>query len=263
MIGLGGGLLDSAVMTIIQALLRAFHVIFAIMWIGFLFYFTLVQREAMRALGAAAPAVLRATVPRAMSLFSMAAVWTFLTGVLLLGMVYHMGGLLYDDGGGSGVVTFLVFFTALLMVGAFDQLVERFSGLVATIGGLLMLMTLIILMNRVANFGARSLFIHIGGVLGLVLIMNVTMRVAPVWRKNLLPAIEAGEDLDPVTLDKVASRANQSVFIAIPTVLLMISNHYPTLYGSEQREAVLMGVIVFGFVIAWFLLRRRPSETTE
>lgn len=249
--------MDSAVVVLVQALLRAFHVIFGIVWIGFLFFFVLVQRDAIGAMREGRREAIAQFAPRALYWFRWAALWTFVTGVLLLGMVYHMGGLLYDDADGNGLVTFLVFFTALLMAGAWDQIAHRFSMAASSISGIVFLMVLIVLMDRVADFGGRSLFIHIGGVLGLVLVMNVWQRVWPAWRKVLLPAIVAGTDPHPAVLEKVDRRSVQSVYIAVPTVLLMISNHYPSLYGSEQREAVLMSVIVAGFAIAWLLTRKR------
>lgn len=235
--------------------------IFGIIWVGFLFFFVVVQQRAAAEMGAARRSAMLALAPRAMYWFRWAALWTFLTGVLLLGMVYHMAGLLYGDEDGNGIVTLLVFLTALLIAGAFDQVAARFSSNVTTIVGLVLLMVLIVLMNRVAGFGARSLFIHVGGVMGLVLVMNVWMRVWPAWRRSIIPALEAGEDPDPAVMTAVNLRATQSLFIAVPTVLLMISNHYPTIYGSEHPEASLMGVIVFGFVIAWLFVRKKGPGT--
>tara|TARA_Y100000766_G_scaffold263335_1_gene255251 strand:+ start:138 stop:794 length:657 start_codon:yes stop_codon:yes gene_type:complete len=67
------------------------HVLFGIAWVGLLYYFNFVQTEYMKeASDAAKTDVTKKLAPRALWWFRWAAVFTFLTGVLLLGHIHNM-----------------------------------------------------------------------------------------------------------------------------------------------------------------------------
>lgn len=70
---------------IIEFILRWFHVLFGIVWIGMLYYFNFVQTEYFKEAEAEAKAdAMKKLAPRALWWFRWGAMFTFLTGVLLL-----------------------------------------------------------------------------------------------------------------------------------------------------------------------------------
>jgi uncharacterized membrane protein len=70
---------------IVEFILRWFHVLFGIVWIGMLYYFNFVQTEYFKEAEAAAKAdALKKLAPRALKWFRWGAMLTFLTGLGLL-----------------------------------------------------------------------------------------------------------------------------------------------------------------------------------
>jgi uncharacterized membrane protein len=72
-----------------QAFFRSIHVLFGIAWIGLLYYFNFVQAEYVKVADPDAKAdVFKKLAPNALWWFRWAALFTFLTGVILLHQIY-------------------------------------------------------------------------------------------------------------------------------------------------------------------------------
>ena len=72
-----------------QAFFRSLHVLFGIAWIGLLYYFNFVQAEYVKIADPDANAdVFKKLAPNALWWFRWAALFTFLTGVILLHQIY-------------------------------------------------------------------------------------------------------------------------------------------------------------------------------
>jgi len=85
---------------IIIFLFRWMHVLFGITWIGMLYYFNFVQTEYFKeADGTALPDVKAKLAPRALWWFRWGAMFTFITGLILMGGLQH---------GGMGIDAYIV-----------------------------------------------------------------------------------------------------------------------------------------------------------
>ena len=72
-----------------QSFFRAFHILFGITWIGLLYYFNFVQTEYVKVAEPDAKAdVMKKLAPNALWWFRWAALFTFLTGVILLYQIW-------------------------------------------------------------------------------------------------------------------------------------------------------------------------------
>ena len=72
-----------------QAFFRTFHILFGIAWIGLLYYFNFVQTEYVKVADPDAKAdVMKKLAPNALWWFRWAALFTFLTGVILLYQIW-------------------------------------------------------------------------------------------------------------------------------------------------------------------------------
>jgi len=72
-----------------QAFFRSLHVLFGIAWIGLLYYFNFIQAEYVKIADPDAKAdVFKKLAPNALWWFRWAALFTFLTGVILLHQIY-------------------------------------------------------------------------------------------------------------------------------------------------------------------------------
>jgi len=87
--------------------LRWFHYIFGIIWIGLLYYFNFVHGSFMaEAEAATKPGVIQKLLPRALGWFRWGAVGTFLTGWIYLGAKGHsMGALFVQSSYGITILT--------------------------------------------------------------------------------------------------------------------------------------------------------------
>ena len=76
---------------IMDIVMRWGHIVFGVAWIGLLYYFNFVQTEYVKEAEDSAKAdVMAKLAPRALWWFRWAAMFTFLTGLLLLGYIAHM-----------------------------------------------------------------------------------------------------------------------------------------------------------------------------
>ncbi len=91
--------MDPRVNAWLELIFRWLHVIAGIMWIGHLWFFNFVNAQLAKTYDAdSKKKVIPELMPRALYWFRWGAAYTFITGILLLGVVYYMGGtLLYPD----------------------------------------------------------------------------------------------------------------------------------------------------------------------
>ena len=76
---------------IMDVVMRWGHIVFGVAWIGLLYYFNFVQTEYVKEADDSAKAdVMAKLAPRALWWFRWAAMFTFLSGLLLLGYILHM-----------------------------------------------------------------------------------------------------------------------------------------------------------------------------
>jgi uncharacterized membrane protein len=113
------------------------------------------------------------------------------------------------------------------------------------------------MLECVGHFGGRALYIHSGMIFGTMMALNVWMVIWP-KQKQIITALKAGTPLAPDSPEvKLAGlRSRHNTYMSIPLVFAMISNHYPTVYGSPYRDAYLAIVIVVGFIGGWLAYQK-------
>ena len=108
-------------------LLRWIHILVGVTWIGLLYYFNFVQGEYFKeADGGAKSDAIQKLVPRALWWFRWGAMFTFLSGVLLLGVFHKVIGLGIVVGATLGTIMFLnvwprPLFSLTRMIGAWTH----------------------------------------------------------------------------------------------------------------------------------------------
>ncbi len=244
---------------------RWIHVVAGIVWIGHLYFFNFVNSRVMPALDAETKRkVVPELLPRALYWFRWAALWTWVTGIMLLGLVYAMGGALVepDTAWSPGSATLLAF--AVLVVGfmVYDliwQTPMKNLPLAGTVVSLIMLAVLAQMLGGI--FSGRGMFIVVGALLGTCMVANGWMRIWP-CQKRIIRAIAAGEAPDPQRVATATIRSQHNTYMSVPLVFLMVSNHYPTLYGSESAWAICVGMVVVGFILTRMLYCLAASPAT-
>jgi uncharacterized membrane protein len=100
-------------------------------------------------------------------------------------------------------------------------------------------------------FGARAAFIHVGAIVGTIMVWNVFFIIIP-GQKRVLAQIRAGEkpDTRPGMLGK--QRSVHNTYFTLPVLFIMISNHYPMTYSGPYGWLVLAGLSLAGVLVRRF-----------
>ena len=272
--------MDPTVHEWLHLLLRWAHVMAAIMWVGDSFLFMWLDRtlvppapprdgvtgELFLVHGGGYYQVEKrlfepGKMPAVLHWFKWESLSTFATGFALLLAVYYAGGgaLLVDPdvarisvgaaraiGLGSIVVAWLVY----------DGLWSSPLGRDSKAGGVLSLLLFAGLAYALTHLlGARAAYMHAGAALGTIMALNVWMRILPVQRRALA-AVALGSRPDPAPGVGAKKRSTHNSYLTLPVLFVMVSNHFPSTYGSRWNWAVLVLLALAGAGVRHFMLTR-------
>jgi len=106
----------------------------------------------------------------------------------------------------------------------------------------------------------RAAYIHVGAMIGTIMVGNVLMLIIPGQRK-LVQAMEQGRAPDPSHGKKAKQRSVHNNYFTLPVLLIMISNHYAMTYSHAYSWALLGAIIAAGVLIRHFFnLRHHGKE---
>lgn len=254
--------MNSDLNSLIQAISRWAHVVAGITWIGHLYFFNWVNGPFSAKIdGPTKKAVIPELMPRALFWFRWGAAWTWITGIILAGLVYYQEkSMLFEQEHIGNPWLWLAVFLAVLAVGfvLYNAIMKAVANKVvgATIC-MVLFAAAYLLLEYVGHYGGRALYIHAGAMFGTTMALNVWMLIWPNQQK-IINAVKAGTPLPPDSPEvKVAGlRSRHNTYMSVPLVFTMISNHYPTMYSNPYRDVCLAGVIVLGFFFTWLLYKK-------
>ncbi len=105
----------------------------------------------------------------------------------------------------------------------------------------------------------RAAYIHIGAMIGTIMVANVLMLIIPGQRK-MVAAMQAGLTPDPVHGLKAKQRSVHNNYFTLPVLFIMISNHYAMTYRNEHAWAVLAVIMAAGVLIRHFFNLRHKGR---
>jgi uncharacterized membrane protein len=97
----------------------------------------------------------------------------------------------------------------------------------------------------------RAAYIHVGAMIGTMMVANVLMLIIPGQRK-MVNAMMAGQKPDPIHGLKAKQRSVHNNYFTLPVLSIMISNHYAMTYRHEHAWAVLAVIMLAGVLIRHF-----------
>jgi uncharacterized membrane protein len=239
----------------LSAVFRWFHILAGIIWIGMLYFFNWVNGAFAATLDAETKKkVVPELMPRALFWFRWGAAWTWVTGFVLLLLVFYHGGLMFDgDGRWTGgaiamvVATFLVTFVYDALHKTFGKDPKVF-GTIAFVGAAIM----IVLMVKVGGFSYRAFNIHLGAMFGSMMAFNVWYRIWPAQQK-IINAIKGGTPPEAALVALAGSRSKHNTYMSLPLLWAMINQHTSAFSGgnfgipAEYSFVVLLAVILLGW----------------
>ena len=152
-------------MELIHPLFKWLHVIAGITWIGLLYFFNWINGQFAATLdGDTKKKVVPELMPRALYWFRWGAAWTWVTGVVLLLVIFYHGGITFDEGdwGTNAFVMIAVTFLAVFLYDALYKSNLVANVRVATIISFVLVGVVVYLMKEWAGFSYRSFNIHLG-----------------------------------------------------------------------------------------------------
>ncbi|MEP7706731.1 urate hydroxylase PuuD [Paraglaciecola sp. 25GB23A] len=192
-------------------------------------------------------------MPEKLHWFKWEAYTTWISGFLLLGLIYYHGAAIY-------------LIDASVMELTPGEAIARGLGLI--FGGLFIyesacrsplgrspvffgvfLLALITVASYLAChwFSGRGAFIHVGALIGTIMAGNVFFKIMPAQRL-MVAAVANKHDIDPAWGQAAKLRSVHNNYFTLPLLFIMISNHYPMTYQHELNWLILVAI---GVVSAW------------
>lgn len=204
-------------------------------------------------------------MPAALHWFKWEAAITWMTGILLLAVVYYWSrGLYLVDPTRSQLSPAMAAIVGLAAIAlswiVYDGLWRSPLGSrtgVATALSLLWLAAVTYLLCRLLS--GRAAFIHVGSLLGTIMVANVWMRILPA-QQQMIDATKAGHAADYALGEAAKRRSLHNSYITFPVLLLMLSNHFPAIYGHPLNWLLLVLLIVVGVAARTLMIGGRRAR---
>jgi uncharacterized membrane protein len=213
-------------------------------------------------------------MPKPMHWFKWQAYTTWLSGLMLLIVVYWAGGrAVMADAGVSSLSehsAMLVGIAAVFGGWALYEVMNRFVAprfpllsAVVWLGGLI---AIAIALTQLIN--GRAAFLHVGAMMGTIMAGNVVFTIVPSQRE-LVKSVAEGMSANLKALSARAKRVSiHNNYFTFPVIVLMVSNHFPGVYGSRLSWLLMLVLIAGGAAvrhvlnIRWTFAQWRPALWT-
>jgi uncharacterized membrane protein len=277
---------DSIVADWVSLIVRWIHLITGIAWIGASFYFihldASLRRSGSLPAGVGGEAwqvhgggfyrmqkylVAPAELPAHLTWFKYEAYSTWLSGFVLLGLIYYMSADLYLID--PAVMDLPVWGAILISVASlalgwviYDRLCRSALGAnTALLCALGFAFLVAATWGYTRVFSGRGAYIHAGALIGTIMVANVFFVIIP-NQKIVIADLIAGRKPDPALGVQAGQRSLHNNYLTLPALFLMISNHSPLSFATRWNWLIVALVIIVGAVIRHFYNLRhagRPS----
>ncbi len=245
----------------IDLVIRWIHLLAGVVWIGHLYFFNFVNANVAPKLDAETKKkVVPELMPRALFWFRWGAAWTWVSGVLLLFLLYYHGPNLLDDLAGGAKATFgewgggfaLILFGFFLYDTLFKALAKQHN--VAVLAWGIGAVAFALLCKDVLHYSNRAIYIHQGALFGTTMFMNVWMRIWPAQRR-IITATKNGQAPDPADPALAGLRSKHNTYMSVPMLLYMLLGAHSPLLGTEvdRYYVVIPLVLIVSFGATWAL----------
>lgn len=268
----------------LNLVIRWFHVMAGIAWIGTSFFFIWLDNHLQPQAGAGEGHVGKAwlfhgggyyqvdkalvapeSILSSLHWFKWEAYLTWLSGFCLLIVVYywHAGAYMIDPavaqlsvaaaiaiGLATLVLGWLVYDVLWRVLGPRSPRITMTVSLVLYVGAAYALTHLL---------SGRAAYIHSGAMLGTIMAANVLFVIQPNQRK-MYAANRRGETPDPALSHQSKQRSTHNNYLTLPVIFMMISNHFAMTYGHAFNWLILVVLFFAGMGVDHYLNTRDKAQ---
>ncbi|WP_426427900.1 urate hydroxylase PuuD [Pseudomonas palmensis] len=202
-------------------------------------------------------------MPENLHWFKWEAYFTWMSGIALLCLVFYWNPSVYllapgsTLSGGEGIAIGV----GSLIAGWFiyDVLCDSPLGKRPGLLGLVLFVLIIAACYGFSQvFSGRGAYLHTGAIIGTIMVGNVFRIIMPAQRA-LVAAIEKNETPDPTLPAKGLLRSRHNNYFTLPVLFIMISNHFPSTYGSQYNWLILAGIAIAAVLVRHYFNTRHDS----
>lgn len=206
-------------------------------------------------------------IPSRLHWFKWEAYTTWMSGMLLLALVYWYGAEVYliDPSVADLSVSAAVGIAIAYIAGGwivYDLLCKsplaRDTRVFAVV---LLLLSSLLAWSLCQLFGGRGAYIHFGAVLGTIMVANVFFVIIP-GQKKMVASAARGEAPDPTPGIHAKQRSVHNTYFTLPVLFVMTSNHYAMTHGHEYNWIILIGISIVGALIRIYFVARHKGQAS-
>jgi uncharacterized membrane protein len=266
----------------LNIVVRVMHITFGIAWIGASFYFVFLENALNRTENIrdelagdlwaihgggfyylekykVAPKVL----PRHLHWFKYEAYFTWISGFALLMIIYYFNAtaMMIDPNlaklsvSGAIAISVASFIVAWLIYDRLCKSPLAKNGWAFSLIGIILLVGFAYFYSHI--FSGRAAFIHFGAMIGSIMVANVFFVIIP-SQKAMVNAAKKGMPPEAQKGKNALFRSIHNNYFTLPVLFVMVSNHFPSTFGSKYQWIVL-SLITLGSagIKHWLNLREK------
>jgi uncharacterized membrane protein len=257
----------------LNIILRWAHVMFGILWIGTSFFFIWLDASLRKRSGqdpdiageswmvhgggfylAEKYMVAPDRLPEELHWFKYEAYFTWITGFLLLVVIYYFGAeafLIDREKAPLDPLWAVLLSAGSLAAGWFiyDAMCKSTLGQrTAPLAFALFVEIAAFTFFYHGVFSDRAAFLHVGSLIGTIMAVSVFAVIIP-NQKKVIADLLAGRRPDPALGMQARQRSLHNNYLTLPVVFMMISNHYPIVFGHPWSAWIALGIVVGGALV--------------
>jgi len=260
----------------LNAVLRWAHIMAGIAWIGSSFFFIWLEASLKRRAHhsdeiagetwmvhgggfylAEKYKVAPERLPDELHWFKYEAYFTWLTGFLLLVVIYYLGAdafLIDRDKVALDPVWASILSAGSLAVAWFvydAMLKSPLGGRTGWLAFWLFVEIAAFTFFYHGVFSDRAAFLHVGAMIGTIMAASVFLVIIP-NQKKVVADLVAGRKPDPELGKQAGQRSLHNNYLTLPVIFFMISAHYPAMFGHPWSPVIALGIVVAGGLVRHF-----------
>lgn len=242
----------------LDAIFRWTHVVAGVLWIGMLYFFNWVNAQVAPKLdGPTKQKVLPELLPRALYFFRWGAAYTWITGVLLLHLVYHQGvmkGVTFGVAGGQWIGFAMILIAPFIYDALWKAMAKNVQAGIAV--SFLLAVAAMFVYSEVLGFDGRAMTIHLGSMFGTIMAYNVWFRIWPAQRQ-IIAGIKSGTPADASLPAMAGLRSKHNTFMSVPLIYAMLAQHNSVTWEFGWWGMAI--VVLIAWCVTWLIFRKSAS----